>query len=74
MSNSLSPDTQVTLLLTAPLTLLGRKQGREDSPRLLTFTEYWKLVRRLQDCRRQLGDLIEPKGGQGTRRVPDRPR
>ena len=62
MSRSLSPETEVTLLLTAPLTMVGHKRGRPDSPRLLTFAEYGKLARRLQDCGRQLGDLIGPRG------------
>ena len=62
MSNSLSTDAEATLLLTAPLMMVGRNRGREDSPRLLTFTEYRKLARRLRDCDRQLGDLIGPRG------------
>ena len=64
MSKSLSPEAEVTLLLTAPLTMVGRKRGREDSPRLLTFAEYAKLARGLQDCGRHLGDLIGPRGGE----------
>ncbi len=64
MSKSLSPEAEVTLLLTAPLTMVGRKQGREDFPRLLTFAEYGKLARRLQDCGRHLVDLLGPEGGE----------
>ena len=64
MSKSLSPDAEVTLLLTAPLTIAGRGRGREDPPRLLTFAEYGKLARRLLDCGRQLGDLLGPRGGE----------
>ena len=62
MNSSLSPDTEVTLLLTAPLSMVGRKRGSEDSPRRLTSREYAKLAQRIRDCGRQLGDLIEPKG------------
>ena len=64
MSRSLSPEAEVSLLLTAPLTMVGRKRGRDDSPRLLTFAEYGRLARRFQDCARHLGDLIGPRGGE----------
>ncbi len=64
MSKSLSPDAEVTLLLTAPLAMVGRQRGRADAPRLLTFAEYRKLARRLQDCGRQLGDLMGQSGGE----------
>ena len=42
--------------------MLGRKRGHDDSPRRLTPSEYAKLAQRIQDCGRQLGDLIGPKG------------
>ena len=63
MSRPLSPDAEVTLLLTAPLMMVGRRRGRDYSPRLLTFAEYGRLARQFQDCGRQLGDLIGPRGG-----------
>ena len=62
MSKSLSPEAEVSLLLTAPLTTVGRRRGREDSPRPLTVAEYWELALGLHDCGRHLGDLIEPRG------------
>ena len=63
MSKSLSPEAEVALLLTAPLTTVGKNRERKDSLRLLTFAEYGKLARRIQDCGRHLGDLLGPKGG-----------
>ena len=62
MSSSLSLDTEVTLLLTAPLSMVGRKRKHDDSPRRLTPSEYAKLTQGIRDCGRQLGDLIGPKG------------
>lgn len=62
MNSSLSPDTEVTLLLTAPLLIVGRKREQDDSPRRLTPSEYTKLVQRIRDCGRQLGDLIGLEG------------
>lgn len=64
MSISLSPDTEVALLLTAPLSMVGRERGSDDSPRRLTPREYAKLEQRIGDCGRQLGDLIGPKGAE----------
>jgi predicted Rossmann fold nucleotide-binding protein DprA/Smf involved in DNA uptake len=54
VSSSLSPNTQASLLLTAPL-LVGRS---EASPDLLTPGEYGRLARSLRDAQRQPADLI----------------
>ena len=60
MNIDLSPNTKVSLLLTSPLIIGGHKRGREDSLRLLTFSEYGQLATRLRTCDRQLGDLMAP--------------
>jgi len=54
MSNLLSPNTQVILLLTAPL-IAGRGEPSRD---LLTPSEYKRLARFLRDKQRQPADLL----------------
>ncbi len=56
MNNSLSPNTQVILLLTAPL-IAGR---RNSSSELLKPGEYNRLVRFLRDKQREPADLLVP--------------
>ena len=58
MSNSLSPNTQAILLLTAPL-IAGRHDSSSD---LLTPGEYKHLVRFLRDKQREPADLLVPDG------------
>ncbi len=64
MNSLLSPDTEVTLLLTAPLLMVGRKRAQDDSPRRLTPGQYAKLVERIRGCGRNLGDLAGPEGAE----------
>lgn len=54
MSNSLSPNTQAILLLTAPL-IAGRGEPSTD---LVTPAEYKRLARFLRDKQRQPADLL----------------
>ncbi|MDA1283138.1 MAG: DNA-processing protein DprA [Chloroflexi bacterium] len=54
---SISPNTQVILLLTAPL-IAGRKQAGPDR---LTLSEYNRLVRCLRDNHREPADLLGPE-------------
>jgi predicted Rossmann fold nucleotide-binding protein DprA/Smf involved in DNA uptake len=56
MSNSLSPNTQAILLLTAPL-IAGRGEPSTD---LVTPAEYKRLVRFLRDKHREPADLLVP--------------
>lgn len=56
MSNSLTPNTQVILLLTAPL-MAGRRDSSSD---LLKPGEYKRLVRFLRDKQREPADLLDP--------------
>jgi len=56
MSNSLSPNTQAILLLTAPL-IAGRRDSSSD---LLTASDYKLLVRFLRDKQREPADLLNP--------------
>jgi len=56
MSNSLSPNTQAILLLTAPL-IAGRRDSSSD---LLTASDYKRLVRFLRDKQREPADLLNP--------------
>ena len=56
MSNSLSPNTQAILLLTAPL-IAGRSDSSSD---LLKPGEYKRLVRFLRDKQREPADLLVP--------------
>lgn len=56
MNNSLSPNTQAILLLTAPL-IAGRGESSSD---LLTSGEYKRLARFLRDNQRQPSDLLAP--------------
>ena len=56
MSNSLSPNTQAILLLTAPL-IAGRHDSSSD---LLKPGEYKRLVRLLRDKQREPADLLVP--------------
>lgn len=56
MSNSLSPNTQAILLLTAPL-IAGR---RDSSHELLKPGEYKRLARFLRDKQREPADLLAP--------------
>ena len=58
MSNSLSPNTQAILLLTAPL-IAGRRDSSSD---LLKPGEYKRLVRFLRDKQREPADLLVPDG------------
>ena len=58
MSNSLSPNTQAILLLTAPL-IAGRRDSSSD---LLKPGEYKSLVRFLRDKQREPADLLVPNG------------
>ena len=58
MSNSLSPNTQAILLLTAPL-IAGRQDSSSD---LLKPGEYKRLVRFLRDKQREPADLLVPNG------------
>lgn len=58
MSNSLSPNTQAILLLTAPL-IAGRRDSSAD---LLKPGEYKRLVRFLRDKQREPADLLVPDG------------
>jgi DNA processing protein len=58
MSNSLSPNTQAILLLTAPL-IAGRRDSSSD---LLKPSEYKRLVRFLRDKQREPADLLVPDG------------
>ena len=58
MSNSLSPNTQAILLLTAPL-IAGRRDSSSD---LLKPGEYKRLVRFLRDKQREPADLLVPNG------------
>lgn len=56
MNDSLSPNTQAILLLTAPLiTAPG-----QSSPPALTPGEYKRLARRLRELQRQPADLLSP--------------
>ena len=56
MTQSLSPNTQAILLLTAPL-IAGRRAGLSD---VLTPGEYKRLARFLRDRQRQPSDLLAP--------------
>ena len=58
MSNSLSPNTQAILLLTAPL-IAGRRDSSAD---LLKPGEYKRLARFLRDKQREPADLLVPDG------------
>ncbi|MBP7867338.1 MAG: DNA-protecting protein DprA [Acidobacteria bacterium] len=58
MNETLSPNTQAVLLLTAPL-LAGRAG---PSPDVLTPGEYKRLARFLQERKRQPSDLLSPDG------------
>lgn len=60
MSNSLSPNAQAILLLTAPL-IAGRGESSSD---LLTPGEYKRLARFLRDKQRQPADLLAPDAGE----------
>jgi predicted Rossmann fold nucleotide-binding protein DprA/Smf involved in DNA uptake len=67
VSESLSPDTQATLLLTAPLILGGggrggRGGGGERTADVLGPAEYRELARRLRELGRQPADLLTPAG------------
>lgn len=59
MSNSLSPNTQAILLLTAPL-IAGR---RDSSIELLKPVEYKRLARFLRDKQREPADLLVSDAG-----------
>lgn len=59
MTPVLSPNTQATLLLTAPL-LAGRGS---PAPDLLTPGEYKRLARRLRGVQQQPADLLAPGAG-----------
>jgi len=56
MSGSLSPNTQVILLLTAPL-IVGRGKSAGEEP--LTASEYKRLVARLRELNKEPADLLE---------------
>jgi DNA processing protein len=56
MTQSLSPNTQAILLLTAPL-IAGRREALSD---VLTQGEYKRLARFLRDRQRQPSDLLAP--------------
>jgi DNA processing protein len=56
MNNTLSPNTQAILLLTAPL-IAGRGESSSD---LLTLGDYKRLARFLRDKQRQPADLLAP--------------
>lgn len=60
----ISPNTQVILLLTAPL-IAGRKQAGPDR---LTLSEYNRLVRCLRDNHREPADLLGPETNEILRR------
>lgn len=56
MTNTLSPNTQAILLLTAPL-IVGRGTS---SPDLLSPGEYKRLARHLREMQRQPADMLTP--------------
>jgi DNA processing protein len=58
--SSISANTQAILLLTAPL-IAGR---RENSPDLLTTSEYGRVARFLYQAQRQPADLVAVEGGE----------
>lgn len=60
ISNSLSPNAQAILLLTAPL-LVG---SGESAKELLSVSEYGKLARSLYEKRRQPADLLSVDGSE----------
>jgi predicted Rossmann fold nucleotide-binding protein DprA/Smf involved in DNA uptake len=60
ISNSLSPNAQAILLLTAPLLIVGGESSRE----LLSVTEYGKLARFLYEKRCQPADLLSVDGSE----------
>lgn len=73
MSETLSPNTQAILLLTAPL-IAGRRQR---SPDLLTAGEYKRLARHLRENGGQPADLLTASGDRlidDCRSVVERPR